>query len=182
MFRLTDTGKQRNAEYHKGYVLLFLLVTCKSRCAGLCFYANGWVSSWQPMSQPQPLKPHGVAGHSSVPALGVRTQGSASSLCRGGTYLGALLGLAAILGCRGWGAHLIFQAARRWVGPSPLALHLGMAPLLLVPLWPAVPTHWPQTCIVSVSLKTVMEPEWYCPHQPPPSHPLSISFQFYPQS
>lgn len=125
MFRLTDTGKQRNAEYHKGYVLLFLLVTCKSRCAGLCFYANGWVSSRQPMSQPQPLKPHGVAGHSSVPALGVRTQGSASSLCRGGTYLGALLGLAAILGCRGWGAHLVFQAARRWVGPSPLALHLG---------------------------------------------------------
>lgn len=79
----------------------------------------------QPMSQPQPLKPQGVVGHSSVPALGVLTQGSDSSLGGGRAYLDVLLAPAAIMGCRGWGAHPIFQAARGWVGPSPFVLHQG---------------------------------------------------------
>lgn len=103
-FRLTDTGKLHDTEYHKGYALLFLLVKYNSRCTGLCFYTKSWVSSRQPMSQPQPLKPHGVVGHSSVPALGVLTQGSNSSLGGGRAYLGALLSPAVIAGCRGWGA------------------------------------------------------------------------------
>lgn len=91
----------------------------------MCFYAKSWVGSRLPVSQSQPLKPHRVVAHSSLPALGVWTQGSASSLRGGRAHLGTLLGPAAIPGRRGWGPHPVFQAARSWVGPSPLALHLG---------------------------------------------------------